>query len=54
MTNEEIIQAAYFAIAHSLSPSLTKAQQEEELGRCWKILSEGVGRIRLELEVAPS
>jgi hypothetical protein len=44
MTDKEIIREAYFALAGSRSPSLTKAKQEKELARCWYLLAEAVHR----------
>ena len=38
MTDKETIREAFFALAESQNPSLTKDQQEKELGRCWEIL----------------
>jgi hypothetical protein len=51
MSNEEIIQSAYFALARSMSPSLTKEQQKKELASCWEVLSEGFDRVCQTTEV---
>ena len=44
MNDKEIIREAFFALAGSRSPSLTKKQQDKELARCWKLLAEAVYR----------
>ena len=44
MSDKEAIREAFFALCSYQSPSLTKRQQEEQLGRCWEILSEAVYR----------
>ena len=42
MTDKEIIRAAFFALAGSRSPSLTKKQQNKELAKCWELHAEAV------------
>ena len=42
MSDKETILQAFFALAGSRSPALTKRQQDKELARCWKLLSEAV------------
>jgi hypothetical protein len=42
MTDKEIIREAFFALAGSRSPSLTKRQQKKELARCWEVLAKAV------------
>tara|TARA_Y100000034_G_scaffold2037_1_gene2558 strand:+ start:173 stop:328 length:156 start_codon:yes stop_codon:yes gene_type:complete len=42
VNDKEIIRAAFFALAGSRSPSLTKKQQEKELAKCWELLAEAV------------
>ena len=44
MNDKETIREAFFALAGSRSPSLTKRQQDKELARCWKLLAEAVYR----------
>jgi hypothetical protein len=44
MNDKETIRAAFFALAGSRSPSLTKKQQEKELAKCWELLAEAVYR----------
>jgi len=44
MSDKETILQAFFALAGSRSPSLTKKQQDKELAKCWKLLSEAVYR----------
>ena len=44
MNDKEIIREAFFALAGSRSPSLTKKQQEKKLAKCWELLAEAVYR----------
>jgi len=44
VSDQDVIRKAYFALAGSRSPSLTKKQQEEELARCWYLLAEAMER----------
>ncbi len=44
MTDLEIIKEAFFALAGSRSPALTKKQQNEELSKCYSLLAERVYR----------
>jgi len=44
VTDLEIIREAFFALAGSRSPSLTKRQQDQELARCYKLLAERIYR----------
>jgi len=50
MTDLEIIREAFFALAGSRSPALTKKQQNEELAKCYELLSERVYRPETEAE----
>jgi len=42
MSDKEIIQEAFVALAGYKDPSRTKKQQEDELNRCWEILAASV------------
>ena len=39
MTDKQAIREAFSLLCDYQSPSLTKAQKNEALGRCWEILS---------------
>jgi hypothetical protein len=41
VSNEEIIQSAFYALCESQSPSLSDDRKREALGRCWDILAAG-------------
>jgi len=51
MTDFEIIREAFFALAGSRSPSLTKKQQDDELAKCYELLAERVYRPAVEDDV---